>query len=220
MLPATYPRTNALNCEKPFLLGKKIFLLRRSVCKKNATYFASVADGFIYILCDAKCSLNHEMKQQEMDSVWLLHDILSSIYSFTPWRKHILILIPELNTHHERHAEDLQVSGDGTTIMQEVHSVKLTNRPGRWKVGRLVFFWEGRFFQGRAVSFRDGFCNLTCDTDRIHRFMRVYVTRKNVSLLHIGFLRENRMVVMNVPWCFIHSGWTCSMNWRSSCVRV
>lgn len=83
-------------------------------------------------------------------------------------------------------------------------------------LGRLVF--SGASW--RAVSFRDGFCNLTCDMDRIHHFMRVYVTRKNVSLLHIGFPRENRMVVMNVPWCFIHSGWTCSMNWRSSCVRV
>ena len=83
--------------------------------------------------------------------------------------------------------------------MQEVHSVKLTNRPRKWKVGRLVFFWKGRFFQGRAVSFRDGFCNLTCDMDRIHHFMRVYVTRKDVSILHIGFLRENRIVVMNVP---------------------
>ena len=108
---ATYPAVFAFNCDKPSCESKNLLANRRSVCKKNATYFASVADGFIYIFCDAKCSLKSWDETTKngfcMIAPWL-HGILSSIYSFTPWRN---ILIPELNTHHERHAEDLQVSG-------------------------------------------------------------------------------------------------------------
>ena len=39
-----------------------------------------------------------------------------------------------------------------------IPSLKLTARPWKWMVGRCISFWGPAYFQGRAVSFREGCC--------------------------------------------------------------